>query len=114
MVGDVNLFCSGDLWSCGAEISLMVAEKDYRRKGYGSEAVKLIMAYGIKNLHIQTFTAKIGLDNIPSIKLFLNKLNFIQTDKSEVFNEVTLEYQVINNDLCLIENMCQNIVYVYL
>ncbi len=36
--------------------------------------------------------AKIGMDNVVSLKLFQEKLNFSKVSQSEVFQEVTLEF----------------------
>lgn len=116
MVGDVNLFCIDGSWLNGAEISLMIAESDYHRLGYGTEAAMLMMNYGMKKLDITTFTAKIGLDNNASEQLFLKKLNFIKLKESKVFNEATLQYEINNEAKSnAIEKLtCCNVDYVYL
>lgn len=96
MVGDVNLFIHSYLQEENekvAEIEVMVAEPSVRRKGLASSALKLIMEYAITKLNVTKFVAKIKDDNLASIRLFEESLNFKLTSKSEVFKEVTLEYK---------------------
>jgi len=45
MIGDVNLFFDKPR-SPVAEVMIMVAEKPYRRKGYGRESLILLLIYG--------------------------------------------------------------------
>ena len=94
MVGDVNLFCAGEEWSESAEISIMIAELNYRRKGIGTEAAMLMMLYAIRKLKVQCFIAKIGAENYPSIRMFTEKLHYEQESCCNIFNEVTLKYDV--------------------
>ncbi|XP_047561958.1 alpha/beta-tubulin-N-acetyltransferase 9 isoform X3 [Lutra lutra] len=84
MAGDVNLFLTdlGDP-SLG-EIEVMIAEPSCRRRGFGTEAVLMMMSYGLTK-----FEAKIGQGNEPSIRMF-QKLHFEQVAVSSVFQEVTL------------------------
>ncbi|XP_022379039.1 N-acetyltransferase 9 isoform X3 [Enhydra lutris kenyoni] len=84
MAGDVNLFLTdlGDP-SLG-EIEVMIAEPSCRRRGFGTEAVIMMMSYGLTK-----FEAKIGQGNEPSIRMF-QKLHFEQVAVSSVFQEVTL------------------------
>jgi hypothetical protein len=56
MIGDVNLFllCSDESASLpAAEIDVMIAEKNARRKGYGREAVGMMLVYGLKVIGIR-------------------------------------------------------------
>ncbi|XP_038064267.1 N-acetyltransferase 9-like protein isoform X2 [Patiria miniata] len=72
MCGDVNLyFLNTD--DRDAEIEIMIA--------------------GVTKLQVSRFVAKIGLQNQPSLSLF-KKLGFEEESVSEVFNEVTLQFQV--------------------
>ncbi|XP_038064266.1 N-acetyltransferase 9-like protein isoform X1 [Patiria miniata] len=92
MCGDVNLyFLNTD--DRDAEIEIMIAEPSCRRKGIGQEALLLMMQYGVTKLQVSRFVAKIGLQNQPSLSLF-KKLGFEEESVSEVFNEVTLQFQV--------------------
>ncbi|CAK8672325.1 N-acetyltransferase 9-like protein [Clavelina lepadiformis] len=89
MVGDVNLFFN-EVDKGNAEISVMIAEKDCRRKGYGFQTACLMMNYAKRELNVDTFTAKIGTDNKASKALF-EKLNFEEVGRSIVFQEVTMQ-----------------------
>lgn len=92
MVGDVNLFLD-DSSSC-AEIDVMIAERSHQRRGLGSEAVRLMMQYGICELGVKTFYAKIKENNEQSLKMFQTKFGFKEVSRSAVFSEVTLELKV--------------------
>lgn len=85
--GDVNLFLNGDV----AEISIMVALKSYRRKGNAVKVIRNLLPYSRSRLGLKRVLAKIDIDNKASVRLFTDKLGFSETERSEVFNEVTLE-----------------------
>ncbi|XP_014212001.1 N-acetyltransferase 9-like protein [Copidosoma floridanum] len=93
MIGDTNFYLNDPDNENFAEIEIMIAELSNRGKGLGWESVVLMMRYGIENLNIQKYTAKISMDNQISLKMF-NKLGFVETSKSQVFQEVTVEKQV--------------------
>lgn len=90
MVGDVNLFLNDNTSRTTAEIEIMIAETKSRKKGLATESLQLIMAYAVTQLGIDKFVAKIGCENTPSIRLFTQKLGFYETDRSQVFDEITL------------------------
>ena len=71
MIGDVNLFMHDIEDRLNAEIEIMIASLQHRRQGYGRDAVLLMMRYGIVNLNIRRFFAKINSNNKQSIKLFV-------------------------------------------
>ena len=97
MVGDTNLFLSrGDDSTVSAEVEIMIAEKWARGKKLGWEAICLMMDYGMCELNVNKFEAKIKTDNEASIKMF-KKLGFAEASRSEVFSEIT--YLLANNDL---------------
>lgn len=50
MAGDVNLFFNDYEDPLACEIEVMIAEPKYRRQGFAHEAVKLLMAYGERNV----------------------------------------------------------------
>ncbi|XP_033116861.1 N-acetyltransferase 9-like isoform X3 [Anneissia japonica] len=91
MCGDVNLFLNDQDDRSTAEVEIMIAEKLCRGKGFGKEALLLMMQYGVEKLDIKKYTAKIGSKNTPSQEMF-KKLGFKQVSFSEVFQEVTLEF----------------------
>nr|XP_020858139.1 N-acetyltransferase 9 isoform X3 [Phascolarctos cinereus]XP_020858140.1 N-acetyltransferase 9 isoform X3 [Phascolarctos cinereus]XP_020858141.1 N-acetyltransferase 9 isoform X3 [Phascolarctos cinereus] len=93
MVGDVNLFLTDLQDPTLGEIEVMIAEPSYRRRGFGTEAVLMMMAYGMTTLGLNKFEAKIGQGNEPSICMF-KKLHFEQVTMSDIFQEVTLRLLV--------------------
>lgn len=66
----VNLFFHDYDNPKNAEIEIMVAETKYQRKGFAKEALKLMMDYGVKNLGVERYFAKIHKINEISINLF--------------------------------------------
>ncbi|XP_010467037.1 PREDICTED: N-acetyltransferase 9-like protein [Camelina sativa] len=93
MTGDVNIYMNDVDDRKVAEVEIMIAEARSRGKGLGKESVLMMMAYGVKNLEIHKFTAKIGDSNTASLSLF-RKLGFEESSYSNIFKEVTLEYSV--------------------
>ncbi|KAM6163524.1 alpha/beta-tubulin-N-acetyltransferase 9 [Rhynchocyon petersi] len=89
MAGDVNLFLTDPGDPALGEIEVMIAEPSCRGRGLGTEAVLMMMSYGVTKLGLTRFEAKIGQGNEPSIRLF-HKLHFEQVAVSSVFQEVTL------------------------
>jgi len=49
MIGDTNLFVNNIEDLTMAEVEIMIAEVSARRKGFGNEALRLILNFGIKN-----------------------------------------------------------------
>ena len=102
MVGDVNLFlqdaalvaedyfggaaCPGG----AAEVMVMIAEPEYRRRGCARRAVEALMWYGAASLNLLRFVAKISEDNAPSLALFTEKLGFRVARRVPAFQEVHL------------------------
>ncbi|XP_026936376.1 alpha/beta-tubulin-N-acetyltransferase 9 isoform X2 [Sagmatias obliquidens] len=89
MAGDVNLFLTDLGDPTLGEIEVMIAEPSCRGQGLGTEAVLMMMSYGVTKLGLTKFEAKIGQGNEPSIRMF-RKLHFEQVAVSSVFQEVTL------------------------
>lgn len=98
MVGDTNLFLSQEEGGAKhAEAEIMIASLDARGKGFGLEAIKFMLRYGIEHLSVNQFSAKIKFGNTASEKLF-EKLSFQPVSRSEVFQETTLE-MVVNQEV---------------
>ncbi|KAG8564988.1 hypothetical protein GDO81_012654, partial [Engystomops pustulosus] len=93
MVGDVNLFLVDPGNPSLAEIEIMIAEPTSRGKGFGEESARLMLYYGATKLGISTFQAKIGQENLTSVRLF-NRLHFKEVSYSSVFEEMTLHWEV--------------------
>uniref|UniRef100_T1JLQ3 N-acetyltransferase 9-like protein n=1 Tax=Strigamia maritima TaxID=126957 RepID=T1JLQ3_STRMM len=96
MVGDTNLFLNESDGFRKGEIEIMIAEMNLRGKGFGKEALLLMLRYGIEELRIKTFVAKIGYSNTASKSLFA-KTGFVQVSKSDVFHEETLELTITDS-----------------
>ncbi|XP_039496024.1 N-acetyltransferase 9-like protein [Drosophila santomea] len=94
MVGDTNLFLHQDPDSQQqtAEAEIMIAEPDARGKGFGREAMLLMLKYAQaqSQLKLDKFEVKIDMDNAASLHLF-KSFTFVETRRVEVFHEVTLE-----------------------
>ncbi|XP_018423887.1 PREDICTED: N-acetyltransferase 9 [Nanorana parkeri] len=103
MVGDVNLFIVDPKNPSLAEIEIMIAEPESRGRGFGEESVRLMLFYGVSFLGMSTFQAKIGHENIQSIRLF-EKFNFQEVSFSSVFQELTLQWKVTEEEGQLLLN----------
>ena len=101
MIGDVNLYFHTYLEKDEAEIEVMIAEKEARGKGFAQQALKIMMHYGFKYHNITKFIAKIKMKNVPSIKLFQDKLKFQKLKDLDFFEEshFILNYEELSNDL---------------
>ncbi|CAJ0585530.1 unnamed protein product, partial [Mesorhabditis spiculigera] len=88
MIGDINLFIDEEN-RCRAELSVMIAEPTARRKGYASEAVRLMIAFGARRLNLTEVFVKIGDENKDSIAMF-KRLGFEVVQHSDVFQETEL------------------------
>ena len=97
MIGDINLLFlfSPEI----AEINMMVAEHRFRRSGYGSEMLKLMLSYAVDNLSMKKFSAKISNSNEPS-KNFFQKHRFLLESVSEVFQETNFELLTADVSRC--------------
>uniref|UniRef100_A0A131XQR8 Putative phosphoglucosamine acetyltransferase n=1 Tax=Hyalomma excavatum TaxID=257692 RepID=A0A131XQR8_9ACAR len=93
MIGDVNLFFNDQDRPRDAEIEVMIAEPSKRRKGRGKEAIHLMMRYGVEELQVTAFSAKIKLSNEVSRTLF-EKIGFSLVSTSSVFEEATYHIEV--------------------
>lgn len=99
MVGDVNLFLTDEDVEEGqesspyqqAELDIMIAEQEYRGKGFGQEACLLMMTFGAMKLNLRRFFTKINEDNRASLALFEQKLGFIECNYAACFKQYELE-----------------------
>ncbi|NWU91489.1 NAT9 acetyltransferase, partial [Upupa epops] len=97
MVGDVNLFLTNAEDPTLGEIEIMIAEPSYRGRGFGKEATLIMMSYGVRNLGLTKFEAKIGQENEASICMF-KKLHFKEVAVNSVFQEVMLRLDVSDQE----------------
>ncbi|XP_034665242.1 N-acetyltransferase 9-like protein [Drosophila subobscura] len=95
MVGDTNLFLRLDPDSNErvAEAEIMIAEPQARGKGYGREAMLLMLKYAQTQLQLHKFEVKIDMDNAVSLRLF-ESFQFVETARVKVFHEVTMQREI--------------------
>ncbi len=60
-----------------ADVSLIIGEKRFWKRGYGTEAIKLAVEYAFNTLDLRRLTAGIYANNIGSIKAF-KKAGFLE------------------------------------
>lgn len=95
IVGDVNMFFHEDEDDgVVGECEVMIAVKQYRRRGFASEAIALLMTLVKVNEMANVFEAKIKTYNEGSIRMFEEKFGFVEESRSDVFKEVTLRRSV--------------------
>ncbi|EFO20484.1 acetyltransferase [Loa loa] len=85
MVGDVNIFINGST----GELTTMIAESKWRRKGLGEEAVRMMLRFAFQVIGLRAFEVKISNDNVSSLKLF-QKIGFVVNSQCSKFREYTL------------------------
>lgn len=88
MVGDVNIFINGSI----GELTTMIAECKWRRKGLGEEAVRMMLWFAYQVVGLRAFEVKISEDNVGSLRLF-QKIGFILTSQCNKFHEYTLSVE---------------------
>ncbi|BFF92668.1 N-acetyltransferase 9-like protein [Drosophila madeirensis] len=95
MVGDTNLFLRLEHESNErvAEAEIMIAEPQARGKGYGREAMLLMLKYAQTQLQLHKFEVKIDMDNAVSLRLF-ESFQFVETARVKVFHEVTMQREI--------------------
>lgn len=71
----------------------MIADQGSIGKRYGWESMLLMLKYGLEEIKVNKFVAKIGQDNLKSINMF-QKMKFDEVGRSEVFKEITFERQI--------------------
>jgi len=73
-------------------VGILIAEEENRGKGYGKEALELIIKYGRTHLRLHQLYANISDQNIGSIKLF-EKQGFKKIGTKKDWNLVNGEYK---------------------
>ena len=89
MVGDVNLFLYDKDDPSEAEMSVMIARGDARRRGLARDALRAMMRYGYTRLGVRRFVAKINQGNHASLALF-QALGFAEESFSTAFRQHAL------------------------
>ncbi|MHC1705530.1 MAG: GNAT family N-acetyltransferase [Tenuifilaceae bacterium] len=70
-VGLVDLF-DFDPFHQRAGVGILIANKEYRQKGYATEALKLLIRYAFETLQIHQLYCNISSENTISLQLFQN------------------------------------------
>lgn len=79
------------------EFNVMIADKAYRRKGYGYYTVLLVLMWAVRNFKLKEYFVKIQETNTASIKMFEKiGFHFVRNNKHFKENEYRLK---VNNDL---------------
>ncbi len=69
MIGTVSLESINHLNRC-ATLGIFIGDKDYRSKGYGTEAIKLILEYGFKYLNLKNIKLDLMEFNERALKCY--------------------------------------------
>lgn len=99
MIGDVNFYIL-DPENSVSEIEIMIAETFSRNKGFGKEAVVVMMKFASEIVGVKIFEAKIKIRNQKSIGLFAN-LGFQEKSRSDIFEEITFVSELNMNQKLL-------------
>ncbi len=85
-IGCIDLFEFNPL-HLRAGIGILISSAEYRRKGYASEALEILIKYAFNTLNLHQLYCHIGVENVSSIALF-KKYNFkiVGTKKNWVKN----------------------------
>ena len=68
-IGIINLYDT-DLIHQKASLAMFIAEAENRNKGYGKEAIKLLLEYSFNNLNLNNIMLKVYSFNKRAIKLY--------------------------------------------
>ena len=80
-IGTIDLF-DIDFYNLRAGVGILIANEEYRHKGYAGETLELLKIYVFQHLGLYQLFCNISEDNINSLKLFQNH-GFIITGKKE-------------------------------
>ena len=86
-IGNVGLY--GINWiSRAAEFRIIIGEKKYWNKGYGTEATQLTVAYGFEKLNLNKIWLGVNQDNKSAVKTY---------EKAGFIHEGTLRQEIYRN-----------------
>ncbi len=77
VIGMIDLFDFNPVHK-RAGVGIVILDEENRKKGYGAEALDLLIQYGFKKLQLHQLFAHVAYDNRASIQLF-EKFGFVQT-----------------------------------
>ena len=90
-VGLIDIF-DFDFHNKRAGIGILIKDSDNRQKGYGAEALQLLLNYCFANLNLHQLYCNISEDNDASIKLFKH-YNFKKIGLKKDWNVISGEYK---------------------
>lgn len=99
-IGCIDLF-DFDPFHERAGVGILIAYNQHRRKGFAQNALKLLIEYAFKILHLNQLFCNISEDNQRSIELFEN-MNFIYTGRKKNWYKTLngwkdeISYQILN------------------
>lgn len=64
-----------------AEYGIMIGDKEAWGKGYGKEATEVVLDHCFKKLNLRKITLGVLSNNIGAVKLYKNKLGFVEEGK---------------------------------
>lgn len=80
-IGTIDLF-DFDPYHLRAGIGILIGERKYRKKGYASEALEVMISYAGRALLLKQLYCNITEDNEESLKLFIQK-SFVITGQKK-------------------------------
>jgi len=86
-----------------AETGIFIGNKNYRNKGYGTEALSLLLDYGFKALNFHNVMLKVYEYNVPAIRCY-EKVGFKSIGKRrEALHRNLEKHNVIYMDILTLE-----------
>jgi len=79
LIGHISLHDIDHL-NRNAFIGIFIGEEEHRKKGYGAEAVRLILDYGFKTLNLHNIMLSVHADNYAAISCY-KKAGFTETGR---------------------------------
>jgi RimJ/RimL family protein N-acetyltransferase len=76
LIGSISIH-NIDHLNQNAFIGIFIGEEEHRSKGYGAEAIRLILEYGFKTLNLHTIMLTVHADNYVAIACY-KKLGFTE------------------------------------
>lgn len=69
LIGSISLH-NIDHLNRNAYIGIFIGEEEQRNKGYGAEAIRLILDYGFKTMNLLNIMLTVNADNLPGIACY--------------------------------------------
>lgn len=69
LIGHISLHDVDHLYR-NAFLGIFIGEEEYRNKGYGAEATRLILEYGFKTLNLHNIMLSVHVDNLAGIACY--------------------------------------------